>query len=98
MAKNNIMHRDLKPENILLKDGILKIADFGFCKVLENSDDMVLTMLGSPIFMAPEILNGNPYTIKGDIWSLGVILFLMLFGYCPFQSTNICQLIILYEN
>ena len=53
LNRHNIIHRDLKPENLLLNDGILKIADFGFCKVLENPNEMVKTMLGSPIYMAP---------------------------------------------
>jgi len=47
------MHRDLKPSNILVNDGIIKIADFGFCKSLENQGDLAQTMLGSPIYMAP---------------------------------------------
>ena len=98
LNRHNIMHRDLKPENILVHDGVLKIADFGFCKVLENPDEMAQTMLGSPIYMAPEILKGEAYTIKADVWSLGVILFRMLFGYCPFESTNIAKLIVLLEN
>lgn len=47
------MHRDLKPTNILFKDGIIKIADFGFCKELTKEKDMTQTMVGSPIYMAP---------------------------------------------
>ena len=47
------MHRDIKPENILIHNGVLKIADFGFCKPLEHQDGMAETMLGSPIYMAP---------------------------------------------
>lgn len=45
---------------------------------------MAQTMLGSPIYMAPEVLKEEIYTLKADIWSLGVVLFEMLFGYCPF--------------
>jgi serine/threonine protein kinase len=47
------MHRDLKPENILIHNGTIKIADFSFCKLLENKDELTQTMLGSPIYMAP---------------------------------------------
>ena len=54
LNKNNIMHRDLKPDNIFLSDGILKLGDFGFCKMLDVN--MAQTMLGSPIYMAPEVL------------------------------------------
>lgn len=85
------MHRDLKPDNIFFSDGKIKLGDFGFCKMLEVN--MAQTMLGSPIYMAPEILKEEIYTLKADIWSLGVVLFEMLFGYCPFESSSISQLI-----
>ena len=92
------MHRDLKPGNILLNNGIIKIADFGFCKTLNSSDDMVQTMLGSPIYMAPEVLKGETYTMKADIWSLGVVLYEMLVGECPFQSNSIAKLIQILDS
>lgn len=69
------MHRDVKPDNIFFHDGIVKLGDFGFCKSLSNDTDMTSTMLGSPIYMAPEILKGENYTSKADVWSLGVVLF-----------------------
>jgi serine/threonine protein kinase len=58
LSRNNIMHRDLKPDNILLHNGNIKLADFGFCKPLESKNDLAQTMLGSPIYMAPEVLKG----------------------------------------
>lgn len=58
LSSRNIMHRDLKPGNILLHDGKIKIADFGFCKSLITNKDLAHTMLGSPIYMAPEVLKG----------------------------------------
>ena len=79
------MHRDLKPSNILLHNGKIKLGDFGFCKGLESQRDLAQTMLGSPIYMAPEVLKGEIYTIKADIWSLGVVTYEMAFGFCPFE-------------
>lgn len=58
LSRYNIMHRDIKPGNILLHNGVIKIADFGFCKPLNSARDLAQTMLGSPIYMAPEILKG----------------------------------------
>lgn len=52
------MHRDLKPDNIFLHNGKAKLGDFGFCKTLKAEENMTKTMLGSPIYMAPEILKG----------------------------------------
>lgn len=58
LVKENILHRDLKPSNILVhSNGEIKVADFGFCKALCNGDDLTRTMVGSPVYMAPEILN-----------------------------------------
>lgn len=98
LASKNIMHRDLKPSNILLHDGKIKIADFGFCKSLENSKDLAHTMLGSPIYMAPEVLKGEIYTVRADVWSLGVVLYEMLYGYCPYEESSIARLINLLDE
>lgn len=59
---------------------------------------MSQTMLGSPIYMAPEILKGEVYTIKSDIWSLGVVLYEMLYGFCPFEEKTIARLISLIDD
>lgn len=56
MINKNILHRDLKPGNIIFSNNVVKVADFGFCKILENPNSMTKTMVGSPIYMAPEIL------------------------------------------
>lgn len=78
LYNQNIFHRDLKPENILIKDGTYKISDFGFAKhteeALKESPEKGTTA-GTPIYMAPQILKGDPYSLKCDVWSLGVIFY-----------------------
>lgn len=86
------MHRDLKLANILKSDGKIKIADFGFSKLMGN-ETHADTMLGSPLNMAPEVLNGKEYTNKADIWSIGTVFYELLFGTPPFTANNMIELI-----
>lgn len=97
LNKEKILHRDLKPNNILFHNGVIKVADFGFCKEMLK-DEMTQTMVGSPIYMAPEVLKGSVYDNRADIWSLGVILYEMLYGFCPFEESSIPKLINLIDN
>jgi serine/threonine protein kinase len=82
----NICHRDLKPENILLAsktdDTSLKVADLGFAKVLKGKNQLLSTPCGTPGYVAPEVIaQGTPsYTVACDVWSMGVILFILLCG------------------
>jgi len=87
-----VVHRDLKPENILFtKSGILKVTDFGLAHYLKLPPDLHImhTCCGTPHYVAPEVLASNEYTPKVDFWSLGVILYIMLSGYQPFNSNSI---------
>jgi serine/threonine protein kinase len=87
LHKNKIMHRDVKLANIFLQDDKVVIGDFGFAK---QGVDVTRTKLGTPITMAPELLtsNGNTYTSKADLWSIGVCFYQMLFGKTPFDAKS----------
>ncbi|CAN0923845.1 CBL-interacting protein kinase 2 [Linum grandiflorum] len=95
--KRGVYHRDLKPENLLLDgDGILKVSDFGLAKSMNNRDKesmMLRTMCGTPAYVAPEVVSRRGYDgAKADVWSCGVILYVMLAGYLPFHDVNIMVL------
>jgi serine/threonine-protein kinase ULK/ATG1 len=95
MHAHGIIHRDLKPQNILLSLGndnetIIKIADFGFAKVIGNQ--LTETVCGSPLYMAPEVLGSQKYNDTADLWSYGVMLYEMLAGHSPFNAKNIVDL------
>ena len=85
---NGVIHRDLTPDNILLCGGVLKIGDFGFAKNLNSTSSMLKTLVGTPAYMAPQILKEERYTYKCDIWSLGVIVYEMVVGKIPWQFTQ----------
>jgi serine/threonine protein kinase len=99
LNKKNLVHRDLKPANLMLSTkstanelGLLKIADFGFAREIQPND-MAETLCGSPLYMAPEILEGKRYDAKADLWSVGTIMFEMLFGRPPYQATSMADLL-----
>lgn len=89
LYENNIVHRDIKTDNILIKENVIKLADFGFSKTLKYQDDLMQTSLGSPLYMAPEVLNNDVYSSKADLWSCAIILYQMLFGHTPYNTSNI---------
>jgi serine/threonine protein kinase len=91
MHKKNIAHRDIKPENILLDskepDNLtLKITDFGFAKCYDPTEGGLTETLGSPLYMAPEIIKKLEYGCSVDIWALGVLTYIMLSGKPPFKG------------
>ncbi|XP_065349747.1 MAP kinase-activated protein kinase 2 [Cloeon dipterum] len=87
----NIAHRDLKPENLLYtqpgEEGVLKLTDFGFAKETFTKDTLQ-TPCYTPYYVAPEVLGPEKYDKSCDIWSLGVIMYILLCGFPPFYSNH----------
>ncbi|KAL4460739.1 hypothetical protein ABPG73_013594 [Tetrahymena malaccensis] len=86
------IHRDLKGSNILMQNGQPKISDFGLARKATTSQ-MIQSNSCTPSYAAPEVLQGKQYGYKVDIWSLGVILYKMLFGCLPFEGSSHSKLI-----
>eukprot|EP01083_Nonionella_stella_P018957 52749_1 len=107
---NGIIHRDIKPENILFGiDGTIKLTDFGLAHFYNDKmfsedtkqsyeDTIVYTSCGTPHYVAPEVLANKGYNNKADIWSLGVILYILLVGYQPFAGNSVNDVYRLIAN
>mmetsp|Transcript_31295 Transcript_31295/g.41415 ORF Transcript_31295/g.41415 Transcript_31295/m.41415 type:complete len:104 (+) Transcript_31295:443-754(+) len=99
------MHRDIKLDNVFVKSKSaqtshdlpidyydFKIGDFGLAKRYTAKNDCHVTFCGTPLHMGPEVLKGQPYDMKADVWSLGTVLFQMLTGERPFKGKDINDL------
>lgn len=89
---SGIVHRDIKPENIMVEYGKkinkIKIIDFGF-SIFEEDISLMTPRCGTPNFIAPEIFLKHPYGTKSDIFSTGVIMYYLMTGYLPFDSSEV---------
>jgi calcium-dependent protein kinase len=95
---HGITHRDLKPENIMYKkkddktNSEIKIIDFGLSKFKSENQSKMQTTWGTPYYVAPEVLDGSGYGQECDIWSLGVIMYILLSGYLPFFGSTLADI------
>jgi serine/threonine protein kinase len=89
---NKITHRDIKPANILIHGGVCKLVDFGFAKKADTMTVMS-SLVGTPLYMSPQILKRETYTSKADLWSVGLILYELMHGTTPWMAYNEVQLL-----
>uniref|UniRef100_A0A182P9X6 non-specific serine/threonine protein kinase n=1 Tax=Anopheles epiroticus TaxID=199890 RepID=A0A182P9X6_9DIPT len=84
LHQRNVIHRDLKPANVLIcVDNRLKLADFGISKIM-HENDLNRTIVGTPLYMAPEVARGKDYDYKSDVWALGIIFYELCMLQHPF--------------
>lgn len=88
-----ILHRDLKSQNVFLTSkNTAKLGDFGIAKVLSHTLDKAKTVVGTPYYISPEIIQNKPYSFASDVWSLGVILYELCALKPPFDAPSISAL------
>ncbi|XP_053349780.1 serine/threonine-protein kinase 17A isoform X1 [Clarias gariepinus] len=91
LHKNNVVHLDLKPQNILLTSddplGDIKIVDFGLSRMVSSNQE-IREIMGTPEYVAPEVLNYEPISTATDMWSIGVLAYVMLTGMSPFLGAD----------
>lgn len=87
---SRIIHRDLKPTNIFLTaDRTVKIGDFGISRSLDRTQLAATSMIGTPYYLSPEMVEGKPYSTKADIWALGVVLYQLASFKLPFEANSL---------
>lgn len=88
----------MKPPNILFHKGRVKLADFGFAKLVDKLDNTMKTMIGTPYYMSPQILSEQIYTEKCDVWATGIIFYQIMHKKLPWVAKSIPELYKVIRN
>jgi len=93
LHEKNVVHRDIKPANLIFHGDQLKICDLGFAKIVEDGENSSMTILGTPLYMSPQLLRCDKYTNKCDVWALGFVFYEMLYNKPPWTGKSQIKLI-----
>lgn len=100
LAEMKVMHRDIKPANVFLKGDVYKLGDFGFAHALTDFEETLEEkyLIGSPLYMPPEALISNAYSLKGDAFAFGILLYYLVTHHFPWRGKDKHELIEQYER
>ena len=94
LHSQKVIHRDMKPQNVLIgSNGTVKLCDFGFARAMSSDTTVLTSIKGTPLYMAPELVQEQPYDGSVDLWSLGVICYELFVGQPPFYTNSLMALI-----